>query len=198
MKTKVINIVGGPGAGKSTIASGIFYLLKVHGKEVELVSEYAKELVWEKRSYTFEDSLYVTAKQFHHLYCVRDKIDYIVTDRPLILSTFYHEYWEKQLYPDSWNQAFYKLVKETWDLFDNEVYIIRRTVPYNQNGRNETKKQALELDEIFRKEMDNYGIPYLFIDGDETAPQKILEDLLKKEEQQKEDNQTLLSMLQNE
>ncbi len=181
MKTKVINITGGPGAGKSTIASGLFYLLKLDNKEVELVSEYAKELVWEKRSYTFDDSLYVTAKQFHHLYCVNDKIDYIITDRPLILSSFYHEYWEKQLYPDSWNQAFYNMVLETWNLFDNEVYFINRTSAYDQNGRNETKKQALELDKMFRDNLIALNIPFTELDANQDTIHIIYEDILAKE-----------------
>lgn len=42
--TKVINLIGAPGAGKSTIASQLFSLMKWQGLDVELVSEYAKEL----------------------------------------------------------------------------------------------------------------------------------------------------------
>jgi pantothenate kinase len=42
-KTTIINVYGGPGAGKSTSAAYLYYLLKVAGKNVELVREYVKD-----------------------------------------------------------------------------------------------------------------------------------------------------------
>ena len=48
MKTVVINLFGGPGCGKSTIAAELFAILKKQGYEVELVTEYAKDKVWEE------------------------------------------------------------------------------------------------------------------------------------------------------
>ena len=38
--TKVINLFGGPGAGKSTIASGLFYHMKIAGYNVEMTGEW--------------------------------------------------------------------------------------------------------------------------------------------------------------
>ena len=45
-KTIVVNIFGGPSAGKSTTSAGIFYELKRQGIRCELVTEYAKSKVW--------------------------------------------------------------------------------------------------------------------------------------------------------
>ena len=45
MKTIVINLIGSPGTGKSTLASELFSKMKWKGHDVELVSEYAKELI---------------------------------------------------------------------------------------------------------------------------------------------------------
>lgn len=59
MQTIVINLMGAPGTGKSTIASELFSKMKWLGYDVELVSEYAKELVWEERSETFKNELYL-------------------------------------------------------------------------------------------------------------------------------------------
>ena len=42
MKTIVINLIGSPGTGKSTLASELFSKMKWQGYDVELVSEYAK------------------------------------------------------------------------------------------------------------------------------------------------------------
>jgi hypothetical protein len=44
---KVINLWAGPGAGKSTTAAGLF-LMKLTGRRVELVTEYAKEVVYDQ------------------------------------------------------------------------------------------------------------------------------------------------------
>ena len=182
-KTKIVNIVAGPGAGKTTVAAGLFHLLKVAGKEAETTEEYAKDLVWEKRGETFNYSMYVFAKQFHSLYIRYGKVDYIVTDRPLIQSNVYHGFWQAPLYPDEWNEAFYKMVKTTWDLYDNEVYFINRVIPYNHNGRNESEQEAIEQDKLFKQSLIDLDIPFTELDGDEDAPRKIFEDLMRKEKE---------------
>ena len=48
METKVINLFGNPGSGKSTVAAYLFSELKSRGLEVELVTETAKDLVWDE------------------------------------------------------------------------------------------------------------------------------------------------------
>ena len=52
------------------MAANIFAELKWMGIDCELVSEFAKELVWEKRNETFKDELYIFAKQNHRLWQV--------------------------------------------------------------------------------------------------------------------------------
>ncbi len=182
MKTKVINLVGGPGAGKSTIAAGVFNLLKMSGREVELIQEYPKELVWEERKNTFNDSMYLFAKQAHYQYNVNNKVDYMITDRPLIMSNIYHNFWMAKSWPESWNETFYQMVKETWDLYDNHVYYINRVMPYDKHGRNETEYEARQQDVMFKKVLDDYEIDYEIIDGDSNAHFKIFEDIIKKEQ----------------
>jgi len=49
---KVINLFGGPGCGKSTAAAGLFHLMKSNHMSVELVNEFAKEIVWENNLVT--------------------------------------------------------------------------------------------------------------------------------------------------
>ena len=46
---KVINFFGPPGTGKSTVASGLFNLMKVNGFSVEAINEFAKQMYWERR-----------------------------------------------------------------------------------------------------------------------------------------------------
>lgn len=44
----VINMFGGPCTGKSTTATAVFSLLKMHDVNIEYTSEFAKDLTWEK------------------------------------------------------------------------------------------------------------------------------------------------------
>jgi hypothetical protein len=87
----VVNLFGGPGCGKSTGAAYVFSRLKEAGVNVELVTEFAKDLTWDK-SDALNDQLYMFANQFHRLYrCKRSGVDIVVTDSPLLLSNLYRD-----------------------------------------------------------------------------------------------------------
>ena len=59
----LINLFGAPGAGKSTGAAYIFSQLKMRGVNVELVTEFAKDKVWEKSVEVFNNQAYIFGKQ---------------------------------------------------------------------------------------------------------------------------------------
>lgn len=50
----VVNLWGGPGCGKSTLAAELFVTLKKSNIEVALVNEYAQELIHEDRHMVLE------------------------------------------------------------------------------------------------------------------------------------------------
>ena len=62
MACKVINLVGGPGSGKSTAMAGVFYNLKRLGVNCEMVTEYVKDKVWEESFKTIEDQFYLNGQ----------------------------------------------------------------------------------------------------------------------------------------
>ena len=135
MKTIVINLIGSPGTGKSTLASELFSKMKWKGYDVELVSEYAKELVWEERHETFKNELYLFAKQHHRLFRLNNKVKYIITDRPLILSLFYNE-----KYGDS-STEFKNIVLNKTKNFKNIIFFLQK------------KKLILKKDKIKKKKL---------------------------------------------
>ena len=143
MKTTVINLIGSPGTGKSTIASELFAKMKWLGYDVELVSEYAKELVWEQRHETFKNELYIFAKQQHRLFRLQGKVKYIITDRPLLLSIFYNDKYGNK------SENFRNMVLEEINKFENIDIFLNRTKPYVSKGRNQTEEESKE----FSKEM---------------------------------------------
>lgn len=59
----VVNLFGAPGAGKSTGAAYIFSKLKMAGINAELVTEFAKDKVWEESKAVFENQAYIFGKQ---------------------------------------------------------------------------------------------------------------------------------------
>lgn len=165
--TKVINMFAGPGAGKSTTAAGLFYKMKKTGKSVELVTEYAKDMVYEERSNIFEDQLYLLAKQNRRIARLNGKVDYIITDSPILLQYAYQKKHQGPCY------LMENLTKKLFEKLDNLNILINRTKPYSKQGRNETEEQARELDNIIKEML----IPYSYIqlkDNDE-----IIEQILK-------------------
>ena len=88
-KLKVINLFAGPGAGKSTTRAGLFYLMKQNRYNVEETTEYAKDLTRDKDVSILSDQLYILAKQNRKLNRLQGKVDYALTDAPLLLNVHY-------------------------------------------------------------------------------------------------------------
>lgn len=173
MKSKVINLFGGPGLGKSTTAAGIFYRMKVKGLSVEGVSEYAKEIVWDKNQTKLEDQLYVTAKQNRKLWRLQGQVEWIVSDSPLLLGAHYA--------PPSYFPMFYKkFLFELWDHYDNVNFLIERDVPYDPVGRYQTEEEAKEIDVNIREMLRKNRIPYVAVPSSQ-AVEGIMNSLFPKE-----------------
>ena len=150
--TLLINLFAGPGCGKSTLAAWMFSRLKLLGQSAELVTEYAKDRVWLGDTNTLGNQFYVTAKQYHRIWALMGKVEYIITDSPFILGLVYGEYLPSF-------KAF------LLDLFKSlPTYNIRmkRVKPYVAEGRLQTAEEALKKDtEVMNLLVDNhinYGI----------------------------------------
>lgn len=142
-KPIVINLIGGPGVGKSTIASGLFYELKRMGVNCELALEFAKDKVYEESFKTMDDQIYIFAKQYHKLWRLRDKVDVIITDSPLLISLHYMK-------EDS--KYFNDLVVEQYFKFENLLFFINRTEDgYQTEGRLQTLDEAKTIDKSIKE-----------------------------------------------
>lgn len=157
----VINLFGGPGAGKSTTAAGLFYLMKLKNIKCELVTEYAKELVYEDRN--LEDGILIFAQQQRRMKRLVGKVDYIITDSPLVMS---------EVYQLALPESFHRLVRYTFNTFSNINVKITRVKPYQSYGRTQTEERARALDLEINHVL---GIPDLIVDGNEEAPKNILD-----------------------
>ena len=150
-ETLVINLFGGPGCGKSTTMARLFADLKTRGYNVEMVSEFAKDLVYEQRQETMKDELYIFAKQHHRLFRVYDKVDIVVTDRPLLLTNIYAELY---LPDDDFKRDLKRLVRTTFDNFNNlNIVLNREGIEYKTEGRLQDLEQSKEIDDLTLKEL---------------------------------------------
>jgi hypothetical protein len=166
MKLKMINLWAGPGAGKSTTAAGLFFLMKSAGYKVELITEYAKEKVYDGHFGTLSDQIYIFGKQQRRAKRLVGQVEYAITDSPLLLSTLYN----KDL-----SSSFDTLVKEEFDTYDNLNFFINRVKPYVNLGREQTRDEAVELDTALKGLLYKYDISCLFVDGNQNAPQSIFD-----------------------
>ncbi len=166
---KIINLFGSPGTGKSTTAAGLFYLMKCADMEVELVTEYAKYLVWAERANMFEDQMYIFAKQNHKLSILKDKVDYAISDSPLLLSNLYGS--------DNTKYSFMQHVHDVFNSYDNINIFLNRTKKYNPNGRNQTEEESDELSIKLKKYLIRHNFSFIELSGDKLVPGTIYKHL---------------------
>lgn len=146
----VINFFAGPGAGKSTLAAGLFYNLKLRGINAELALEFAKDLTWEKRFEALGMQQYVFGEQYYRLKRLEGKVDVVVTDSPLLLSRVYR--------PEKLTEGFVDMVGDSVNEFHNVNFVVERSKTYLAAGRNQTEREARDLDDrILAALRDFYG-----------------------------------------
>jgi len=174
--TRVINLFGGPGTGKSTRAAQIFQQLKDLGVNAELVREYAKEWAWAGRKITADDQDYIGAKQRRRESSLYGKVDVIVTDSPVILSPFYLQYYYDD---DSLTQFTLNCLKraEAKGVIHHNLYL-KRMKPYMAKGRYENEEQALAIDVSLRTWMQNHHVPFTDIVVEDEIKSKTIIDHL--------------------
>jgi hypothetical protein len=159
---KVISLYGSPGSAKSTTAAGLFFLMKTQGINCELVTEKAKDLVWNESYKTLENQLLVFAEQYHRLWRLKGKVQYAVTDAPLLNS---------HVYAKNPSASFTNLINECYGEFENYNFFIKRVKPYNPIGRNQTEEQSNQLVDPILTVLKNHR--YIEVLGDKDAPKTI-------------------------
>lgn len=174
MKPNVVNLFAAPGSGKSTTASGLFYQLKNHGVNAELTGEYAKDLTWAKRHLTLLDQIYVFGKQHHRVWRLKDEVDVIISDSPILMS---------MAYAVEYPQCFKDTVKWAFDQYDNMNFLVNRVKPYNPKGRRQTAEESDQKHIEIRNLLHSWEVPFTEIDGNDDGLQTIVSKVMNKIQQ---------------
>jgi hypothetical protein len=163
--TKIVNLFAGPGAGKSTTAAGLFYLMKLKGMNVELATEYAKDLTWSERYGCLAVQPLVFGKQLSRLERLIGKVDFIITDSPILLSVIYNS-----RYPTSFSRS----VTDIFNSMPNiNFYLDRKGRKYNPKGRSQTLEESKGIDLKIHSLLLDLKVPFTTILSGKTAARKI-------------------------
>lgn len=148
MKTVVINLFGGSGCGKSTTAALLFARMKLNGFHVELVREYVKQWAWTDRKVGEWDQLYLLGKQSAYESTLYGKVDYIITDSPILLAGIYQDYYSggQSKYVAKAAEAFLEHCQSQGVVHKN--FFLSRNKPFDPRGRWETEDKAKEIDSV--------------------------------------------------
>ena len=181
-KSVRIGISGVPGAGKSTGAAYVFSKLKMQGINAELVTEFAKDMVWENNNKVLMNQEYIFGSQSYRLSRCKDKVDVIVTDCPLFLTAFYNK-------SSVLGNEFNKVVLNVFNTYNNVNYLIDRIKDFNPIGRVHTEQQARNMREPLIKMLKDYNVPFETIEGTVKDYDAIVEDVSEKVKGEKENSE---------
>lgn len=139
---------------------------------VELVTEFAKDLVWSERYHMLDDQLYILAKQNHRLNRLRGKVDWVITDSPLLISLFHLP----PDYPDSFRQ----FILDLSATYENVFFYMERAKPYVPIGRMETEEESNAIGQDIRVTLEQLGVVFRTVAGTDNAPDNII-DVIRRE-----------------
>ena len=160
--SKLINLFGGPGIGKSSIASGITYKLKKKHIRVNNPYEFPKLLAWDKNNEAIKDQLYVLANQHRGIAQSYGKVDYIIIDSPIMFSLIYKTYYNTGYPAEFYGEHFNQLIVDLHKKYDNINILLERTDKgkHNDDERYQTLQESLEIDKLCKRILDENNIPY--------------------------------------
>lgn len=173
-KTTIINLYGGPGTGKSTSAAYLYYLLKANNFNVELVREYVKDWAWEKRNITNYDQIYFLGKQVRRESLLYGKVEWIVTDSPVLMNLYYANRYCPPVLADGIKSAtlsFYDQAEK--DGHKHFHIFLKRNKPYLSEGRYQTEVEAKDIDQGIKTMLQDLKFDVIDSMPDESVLQEL-------------------------
>lgn len=176
--TTIINLYGGPGSGKSTGAAYLFHKLKTLGANVELVREYVKEWVWTARKMSTYDQIYFLGKQIRQESLLFGKVDWIVTDSPVMMNLYYAQKYCPLVISEGVRAATLAYYHQAEDDGHKHVHVfLNRTQPYLSHGRYQSENEAKEIDDDVKKVLRHLKVTFIETTSETQDLDKLLVNL---------------------
>jgi hypothetical protein len=142
--TRVINIIGGPGCDKSLVSSAIILYLKLHGKSVETIPDFAKSLVWQKNFEVLKNQYFIAQRQYEMLSLLDGQIQYLITECSMPQVLFYNEDYQDNICDI---EKTHTQILKWHNQFNNvNVVVERGERKYIRTGRFQDEDQARAID----------------------------------------------------
>lgn len=162
-----VNLFGGAGIGKSTLAAEIFSELKKRGYNTELVGEYAKDVVYQESTHLLDNQLWIFANQAFRLRNLAEYgVQIAVCDSPLLLSIAYQRVRNE-------TKSFSSLVREEFEKYQNFNYLLIRDDNYwEKDGRVGNLTRAKIMDSVIESVLSGYDYKIVL-------PEMVLKDVMR-------------------
>lgn len=170
MNTIVINFFGEPSAGKSTAAMDVTAKLKRMGINAEYVTEFAKDKVYENNQEVFKHQQYLFGKQSFRMGRVKNKVQVMVCDSPLLLNIIYNE---DEILGENFNQT----VLNVFNSYNNKNYLLVRNHTYENEGRLHNEKEARIVRKKIMNKLDKLNIEYEITSSSEKNCERIANEI---------------------
>lgn len=151
---KKIALIGAPASGKTTIAAGLFYNLKILGKKVEVVPELIKHKVYQNLSFGadgFDIQNTLEQKALEENLQKAPNLEFLICEAPLCNGFFYSSFYKKK---EEW-PILEKIAAKGINSYDLIIFVKHNIYKedFETFGRKEDKKTALLLEKHIAKKI---------------------------------------------
>ena len=178
--TKIINLFGGPGIGKSTTAAKIYNELQMAGYECDLPYEFPKQVAWEDNRSQITDQLFIFAGQHRNIVRSYGKVDYIILDSPVLLSLVYKNLYNEGFPSMLYGNNFDRMALDVFNGYDNINFnIVRKSKSeYIKEGRFQSYDESIKVDNMITEVLEDNNVDYININQTKDIGDVIVEHIL--------------------
>lgn len=162
--TIVINLLGGPGTSKSTVAAELYAKMKRKYMNVEMVREVAKEWAWSGRQIGPFEQIAIIGEQIQKESSLFGKVKYIVTDSPVLLGAVYADENHGISFMSNTVKNYYNFCEEKKVKHLN--FVLPPFIDYDEEGRFESRDDAMYMHYFIMQYLDENHYTYLKLEHD--------------------------------
>lgn len=174
--TKVVNIIGGPGCGKSLFSAAIMLHLHRHGKTVEQVPDHARALVLCQAFEALRNQYQIAWTQFRMLEALHGRVQYLVSENALPQLLYYNAFHPENVCDVARTHA--QILR--WHARHDTINVLveRDDRPYVQAGRLQDAEGARAVDRELRVLLEREHIAHTIVRADVDAIRVFADSLM--------------------